>query len=375
MSVYVRGGVWWYEFIFAGRRIRESSKSTSKTVCREAEKRRRRELERAAAGLPSEGPTERVKTVSAVLKAYEAGYAVNHRGRSVLVVKNSAAHLSRLMGSVLLADMSEQRALEFMRARQKEGASGRSINIALQVLSRAMGYTWKAVWPRLKKLEENHDIGRALEPAEEKAVLDAAAKNSSRLIFPFLYTLAWTGMRSDEARTLTWAQVNFDASDVTVGKKAKTEAGAGRRIPMSAGLRAVLEQHASWFAQNLGPTRPEWYVFPSSRTKKPTDPAKPVTSLKTAWESVRGAAGVQCRLHDLRHSFCTKLAEAGVPELTMLDMMGHVSTSMLRRYSRIRAKARRDAIDALEARQNSTGVPTNPPTTDSSAALVSSVKH
>lgn len=32
---------------------------------------------------------------------------------------------------------------------------------------------------------------------------------------------------------------------------------------------------------------------------------------------------------------CTKLAEAGVPESTMLDMMGHVSTAMLRRYSHI----------------------------------------
>jgi hypothetical protein len=32
----------------------------------------------------------------------------------------------------------------------------------------------------------------------------------------------------------------------------------------------------------------------------------------------------------------------------MLDIMGHVSAAMLRRYSHIRAQARRDAIDALE---------------------------
>jgi integrase len=34
----------------------------------------------------------------------------------------------------------------------------------------------------------------------------------------------------------------------------------------------------------------------------------PVTTMKTAWEAVRRAAKVDCRLHDLRHSFCTKLA-------------------------------------------------------------------
>ena len=45
MSLFKRGKVWWYSFVFAGQLIRESSKSTSKTVAREAERERRRELE------------------------------------------------------------------------------------------------------------------------------------------------------------------------------------------------------------------------------------------------------------------------------------------------------------------------------------------
>lgn len=36
----------------------------------------------------------------------------------------------------------------------------------------------------------------------------------------------------------------------------------------------------------------------------------------------------------------------------MLDMMGHVSLVMLRRYSHIRAQARREANDALGSRHN-----------------------
>jgi hypothetical protein len=51
----------------------------------------------------------------------------------------------------------------------------------------------------------------------------------------------------------------------------------------------------------------------------------------------------------------------------MLDMMGHVSTAMLRRYSHIRARARRDAIDALESRQNSNAVPKVSPKVSASA--------
>ena len=45
MSVYRRGETYWYKFWFANKLIRESAKTSSKTLAREAEKKRRRELE------------------------------------------------------------------------------------------------------------------------------------------------------------------------------------------------------------------------------------------------------------------------------------------------------------------------------------------
>jgi hypothetical protein len=43
--------VWWYDFIFEGQRVRESAKSRSKTVAKDAEKARRRELEEGYNGI------------------------------------------------------------------------------------------------------------------------------------------------------------------------------------------------------------------------------------------------------------------------------------------------------------------------------------
>jgi integrase len=277
---------------------------------------------------------------------------VNHRQKSVAVVVERSPHLERHLGNLLMPDLTEERITQYMVDRIAEGASGRTINLELGVLSRAVGSKFQVLWPKLKRLEENHDVGRALEPSEETALLEVAAKNKSKLIFPFLYVLCWTGMRSDEARTLRWSQVSFERGEITVGRS-KTEAGKGRKIPLNTNLRAVIQQYASWYASRLGVIQPDWYVFPASVRSRPSDPKKPVGSLKGAWESVRAKAGVECRLHDWRHSFCTKLAEAGVPEITMLDIMGHVSTAMLKRYSHIRARARRDAMDAVEAHQNS----------------------
>jgi hypothetical protein len=37
MAVYKRGNTWWYKFRFANREIRESAKTRSKTLAKQAE--------------------------------------------------------------------------------------------------------------------------------------------------------------------------------------------------------------------------------------------------------------------------------------------------------------------------------------------------
>ena len=54
--LYKRGSVWWYAFIFNGSRIRESSHTDSKTIARQLELKRRRDLELAVGGIKRERP-------------------------------------------------------------------------------------------------------------------------------------------------------------------------------------------------------------------------------------------------------------------------------------------------------------------------------
>ncbi len=118
---------------------------------------------------------------------------------------------------------------------------------------------------------------------------------------------------------------------------------------MNNDLFALLTAHADWFTKKFGAARPEDYLFPFGSV--PNDPTRPTTTLKTAWDSVRKDSGVSCRLHDLRHTAATKMAEAGVPENTMLALMGHMSRAMLERYSHIRMKAKREAVESLATKR------------------------
>ncbi len=56
MSVYKRGGVYWYDFWFRGIRYRESSGLTNKNAATDAESIRRAELAEGRAGIVHRGP-------------------------------------------------------------------------------------------------------------------------------------------------------------------------------------------------------------------------------------------------------------------------------------------------------------------------------
>jgi len=346
MALYRRGGTWWYKFIFAGKIIRESAKTSRKTVAQEAERNRRLELEKTLAGIPLERREDRIRSVKDAVKQYQKGYGINHRQQSILFSQGRLAHVTRLLGSMLLPDLNETAIKGYIAARLKEQASGRTINMEMGELSRAIGKKWSVLWPKVRKLEERNDVGRALSAEDEKKLLGAAAsKQRWRVAAAIIRVALLTGMRSGEITGLTWGQVDFQRRVITVGR-AKTSSGTGRQIPMNDELFAVLSAHAQWFTKKFGATEPAHYLFPFGRPA-PADPTKPTTTLKTVWGSIREKAGVECRLHDLRHTATTKMAEAGIPESTMLALMGHMSRAMLERYSHIRMNAKREAVKAL----------------------------
>jgi hypothetical protein len=72
------------------------------------------------------------------------------------------------------------------------------------------------------------------------------------------------------------------------------------------------------------------------------------------------------------------MAEAGVPESTMLALAGHMSRAMLERYSHIRMRAKREAVEALSLQiktSPSVVVPTISPTTPDNAQPARLVRY
>jgi integrase len=154
--------------------------------------------------------------------------------------------------------------------------------------------------------------------------------------------------------------------------RSKTEGGTGRAIPLTRRACAALTLWLSRFPQ----AGPDAFVFPSYRIAGNgrgsfygVDSSRPVGSWKRAWRDALRAVGLHYRWHDLRHTFVSRLAENPVvSEQTIMALAGHVSKTMLARYSHIRTGAKQAAIDALEADHTHSkmadfaqGSPQNPP--------------
>ncbi|MDR3719480.1 MAG: site-specific integrase, partial [Bryobacteraceae bacterium] len=341
----VESKVLWFEFIYGGKRIRESAKTTRRTIATEAEKRRKLELERAYAGLPVEAAAMRISTVLDCTKEYRKAYDHGHREESKLWVAGRLAKVEAALGNVLLPSLTEARVREYMTTRAAEGAGGRTINMEVSMLARAIGKKWSILWPKVKHNEEPKDTGRALSAEEEARLLKAVDEARSPVLAAFVKTLLLTGMRCGELTGMTFGQVDLVNRVMTVGK-AKTEAGTGRQIPMNQELMDVMKDHAKWFTKRFGETKPEYYLFPAGE-RWPNDPTRPTTSFKSAWQNLRTEANVHCRLHDLRHNAISHLAESGASDSTIMALAGHLSRSMMERYSHIRMNAKRQAVESL----------------------------
>jgi integrase len=345
--------VWWYSFIYAGRRIQESSKSTRKTVAVEAEKQRRRELERAYNGI-DDRRQERIRTLAELADEYLEGYKLRHTAATF--AEYALGHVKRLLGRSLKADFSDRTVKDYQTKRLGEKAAPKSINEETGFLLRLLteqGDFIRAKMRREKtlKLTVRRQIARAFSPKEKAALLAEAKERRSPSIYPALMLALHTGIRDAEIRGLQWGRVDLIRGLVQVGDS-KTEAGEGRIIPLNSELLAALIEHSKWYLEKFGETRPEWYVFPAGRAQ-PTDPSKPCTSFKTVWTKIRSDAGIQGRWHDNRHTFITDLAESGqASDETIRDLAGHVSKQMLKHYSHIRMEAKRRAVAALVVKKH-----------------------
>jgi integrase len=201
------------------------------------------------------------------------------------------------------------------------------VNRHLAVLRRifALALRWRAYEGRNPAerpgmLPERHRE-EFLSDAQHLRLLAVLAEEPDRVAAGAIRLLALTGARKSEVLRARWEHVDLTRRTLVVPL---AKSGDRRHIPLSDAALVLLT--------GLRPMPGNPYVFPSARRAK-----MPVESVRGAWARAKAAAGLpsSLRLHDLRHSFASALANRGHSLYEIGQILGHKQVTTTTRYAHL----------------------------------------
>jgi len=329
MSLFKRGGIWWYGFRYKGVRIRESSGFSSRSAAARAEPLRKAELGQGLVDDKHLAPSPRFEDFAwndfAPWSENQHRQHPSTRERYLRSLKVLVRYFCGLPLDMVKSSEVEKFKLERSQERRKFAKDGRrvtpaGVNRDLAVLRILFNLAIRLGKVRtdpvsvVKLLSECTLRMRVVAPEEERRYLDAA----SQPLLDVAILMFETGMRPSEVFHL-----QRDDEDLAVGfvriRQGKTTF-AQRTIPLTTCARRVLKVRLQ---DSCG-----LWLFP-----KPSGGLGPLGSVRKAHVAALKRAGLEpyFRLYDLRHTAPTRMAMAGVDLPTLRELAGHANIQMTMR--------------------------------------------
>jgi integrase len=331
MAVYRRGGVWWYGFTFKGERVQESTKQPNKRVAEQMEAAHRTSLAKGEVGIRDRTPAPTLAEFAPKFsKAIETLCAEKpltvdfYRRKLAMLLSNEPLAATRLDAIDEAVIEAYKQTRSRTQSRRKKPLSPASVNRELATLRRLLrlAQEWKIIdrVPRIRLLRGEQPRQFVLSHELERLYLNTIPP----LLHDMAVVLLDTGIRLGEAISLEWPQVRLTPANgsrfgyITIlATKAKNK--KSRNIPLSERAVEVLQRQ---------PGR-SGHVF-----RREDGSLVPASHLDHQHERVRSLLKLpeEFVLHSLRHTFGTRLGEAGADAFTIMRLMGHSTVTVSQRY-------------------------------------------
>ena len=334
MSIYKRGGVYWFNFWWGEKHIQESTKQGNPRVARQIEAAHRTRLAKGEVGIEEPKPVPAFEEFArdfreTMRRLHEAKpktikYYENGLNRLLEFDPLRQARLDRVDEALIAAYVAKRKTDKKRGGKPLQVAT---INRELEVLRRMLrlAQEWKviATVPRIRRLPGERQRDRILTHEEEQAYL----ANAPQPLQDIATILVQTGMRPEEVFRMRWENIHFEpAGDANYGyilnPFGKTKA-ARRAIPMTQRVQGALEMRHAEQGQPA-----EGWAFPAG-TKSGR-----VESVKSQHRKALRLSGLHNPfvLYSLRHTLLTRLGEAGADPFVIQKIAGHSNILISQRY-------------------------------------------
>ncbi len=341
--MFKRSGVWWTCIRHNGRKIQKSLETSDKILAKKIEAKVRVEI---VEGNYFEKLIGRHKTFKDMMEKFMQEHAPKVSSSMQRSYKTSSKHLISFFGDSNLLSISPKMISRYKVLRRDEGIKPATINRELAMISKAFNLAFKE-WEwirenpvaRVPKEKENNEIDRWLTVDEERRLLE----NSPGWLREIIIFDLNSGLRQHELSDLEWSRVNLFRKTVLIQN---TKNGKPRTIPLNKNSLDVLVHRSKVKSFKND------YVF-LNRNGKKIDP----NNLRTSFYIALKKSGIEnFRFHDLRHTFATRLAMAGIDLYKISKLLGHKDISTTQRYAHHCSDSLRDGVEILETDYNLTTV-------------------
>jgi integrase len=339
MSIYRRGGTYWYSFTFGGVRVQRSTKVGNKNDARDIEKAAWTQLARGEVGLPVHGE-KKYLTIGELLDSLEKHYRsegkASPQNLSTLAVARGAFGTKK----TLTKDDVEK----YITTRLAQGARPATINRVTEVVRRAFRVA-KHPAPEIRHLREDNVRTGFFACDELERVVEALPADLKDFV-RFAFATAW---RKGEVASLRWSDVEDGVIRLRAANSKNRQA---RHVVIDGDLVEIIKRRRALraFETPDGTVLCE-YIFHRN--------GEPVGEFRKSWARACVAAGVgmmfcpKCKsedgalycprcniltkyrgriVHDLRRSGVRDMIRSGVPQSVAMKISGHKTASMFRRY-------------------------------------------
>lgn len=333
MGLVKRGKYWCMRFTYHGRQVRRSTGTADRRLAEAILGKVRAQI---VEGRFFETLEEKTRTFDELMKRFLAEHAA--KKSEPRHYRGYANSLAAFFGGRSLVEITPKLIAEYKTLRYSAGLKPASINRELASLKKAFNlavreWEWCRENPvsKVSMERENNKRDRWLSVEEEARLLQGCA--------PWLHDLVTfalhTGMRMGEILELTWRGVDFSRRTVMV---VRSKNGERRTIPVNETVLSVLRQKSK--VRSLSTE----LVFCSH-----VFTAMESGHLRRSFRVALGKARIDdFHFHDLRHTFATRLVQAGVDLYKVQRLLGHKSPIMTQRYAHHYPESLREGVAILD---------------------------
>jgi len=332
-----RGKVWYFEFMYKGKRYYEKIGAVSKTVAKEIANEIRSKIIRGEY-IPQK---EKSITFKEAAENYLKWY-INHsnaRPRSKEEQKRKVEKLIQFFGNFRISEISENLIERYKEHRLNEGVSKKTINRELNVLNSIFNRVkelnlYNGDLPKVKKFKtDSDDTVKYLTPEEARRLVEACPD----WFKPVVVFALNTGLRAGEIFSLRWENIDFENRVIYI-ESTSTKTKKTYKVPMNETVYKLLKklekekkEHGYVFTNRLG--------LPYKYEDR--------TYLKVFKNACKRAGIENFRFHDLRHTFASWIAMKSKDIYAVQKLLNHSSLEMTKRYAHLTENYLRQVVNSI----------------------------